>query len=135
MICVKNNYVKMNWDVEGFITHKDVGFLCAMAKFGDVVVVFEEGAVYTMKDDEGYYTMKDIEKLIKESWGLKRGKNENIQRQFTMDEFTEYFPISDGGEVYKENAKLLGLTDDNIKEIELRMADLEPYFREVIEDA
>lgn len=134
MLCVKNDVVKMDWEVEGFIENRYCGFIGAVHDYHGVAVVFEEGVVYTMIDEEGPLDLKSIVKLIKESYNIKKGKEPSVTREYDMDEYEEYVLLVSGEDTMDGNIKKAGLTDADVQDIMLRIQDLAPYYAETIVD-
>jgi hypothetical protein len=134
MICVKNDVVKMDWDVNGFIDNRYLGFIGAAHDYHGIVVMFEEDQVYTMVGDDGPLDMKTIVKAVMDSYNIKKGKEANAFREYDMDEYNEFLLLVSGEDTMDENIKHVGLTDADMEDIMLRIQDLAPYYAEIIED-
>jgi hypothetical protein len=134
MLAVKNDVVKMDWDVNGFIENQYVGFIAAMHNYHGVCVVFQEGIAYTFKDEEGLFSMSEMVDLIKKSYTIHKGKNASYEKNYEMDDYDEYLELLQGEDLIEGNCNAVGLTSEDMQDMLKRAEDLSGYFREVVED-
>lgn len=120
MKVVKNNVVNMQWDAEGFIETKKLGFVSAVHCYGDVPIAFRDGKVYThFSGDEGVISFKDLVSSIKNAV-----INKDSEYPYFYDDYTEIF---DGQEFEEGNVALLELSEF-IEDIKARLNDLSEYW-------
>lgn len=129
MKLVSNNFVSMDWDSDGFVDSKKNGFIAAVHKYGDTVVAFYEGKIYTHLNSEGTkssLSMKDFVKVIKQ----------NLVRKPDYDYpnyYEDYAEIYDGAEFNDCLADTLGLTEYK-EDMIARLQDLSGYWQVVVQD-
>lgn len=120
MKIVQNNMVEMDWDADGFIETKKLGFISAVHVYGGVAVAFRDGKVYTHIDDEGgVISFKDMVSTIKIAV-----KEKDVDYPYFYEDYAEIF---DGQEFDEGVVNLLGLAD-SITDISNRLEDLSGYW-------
>lgn len=129
---VDNGHVKMEWDADWFIESKKSGFVAAIQLYntseGEVPVVFQDNKIFYLWDNEEsrLSTKEEVLEGLKESF--KEGYN------YMGDYFEENTVVLGYGYITdedKENAYSVGLTDDDIQDINNRNEDLQYYFEMV----
>lgn len=120
MKVVKNNMVNMQWDADGFVETKKLGFISAVHSYDGVAVAFRDGKVYTHIDDNGdIISFKDLVGAIKDAVKSK----DNDYPYF----YEDYAEIYDGKDFVDDTVNLLGLDDDK-DDILSRLNDLSGYW-------
>lgn len=123
MKVVKNNVVSMEWDADGFIETKKLGFVSAIHVYNGIPLAFRDGKIYTHIDEDGVISFKDFVSTIKSA--IK--SDDNDYPTF----YEDYVEIYDGAEFEEEFLK-----DNNIPKEDLvaRLEDLGGYWVEIITD-
>ena len=136
MRCVKNNIVKMNWDVDGFLVNDYVGFVAAIHNYHGLIVVFQDGVVWAFSQGPGKTSdLKETVDASKSSYKFTKTKGEvKVTRGTTPEEYSEYTVICDGGIPEDGNVSYFGLTDEDVEDILKRVDDLDPYFEEEFQE-
>lgn len=135
MKLVKNDVVKMDWDADLFVDNKYIGFVAACKQYDDLTVVFQEGTAFAFYNAEEPIDAASTLDIIKKSYKIRKGKNASVEREYLFDEFGEYTILISGDDVYQNNVDLVGLTDEDVEDMKLRLADLAPYDEETIVDS
>lgn len=120
MKVVRNNMVEMEWDADGFIETKKLGFISAVHRFEGVAVAFRDGKIYTHIDDEGQaLSFKDLVGAIKTAV-----KEKDVDYPVFYEDYAELY---DGADFLEETLVHLGI--ENCKEEMLkRLKDLSGYW-------
>ena len=134
MKVVDNGIVKMEWDADLFVENKYVGFIAAGKQYGDVIVMFQDGDAYTLYDEENPFTAQDILTTVRNAYNIKKGKEPSYTKEYTMDEFDEYLLLASEGELYEGNLAVVGLSEEDGKDILARLEDIGQYYEEEIVD-
>lgn len=132
MKLVKDDIVKMEWDMDLFLKNAHVGFLGAVHDYHGVGVAFQEGRVYALVGDDGALSPKELYNTLRGTYKITKGKNPTVEQEFDMDEYTEYTELVLGEDVIDSNVELAGLTDDDVVDILRRCEDLSDYFSMVL---
>ena len=126
MKVVKNDMVDMQWDADGFIETKKLGFIAAVHKYGNVAVAFKDGKVYTHIDEDG--NTIDFDSLVKTIKSAVK-KDDSDYPEF----YDDYAEIHDGYEFSEGTVNFLGLGEFE-DDIEARLEDLSGYWNIVESD-
>lgn len=120
MKVVQNNVVSMEWDADGFIETKKLGFISAVKNYGNVALAFRDGKVYTHIDEEGnVLPFKNLVSAIKQAV-----KEKDIDYPYFYEDYAEVF---DGKDFEEGTLKYLGLSDCK-EDILARLEDLSGYW-------
>ena len=120
MKLVKNEVVSMDWNAEGFIETKKVGFISAVHSYGDVPVAFRDGKIYTSVTEDGVTDFKTLVDDIKSAHKRKDGDYPEM--------YDDYVEIFDGGSFDEDNVVFLGLAEYEDDMVE-RLNDLSGYWQ------
>lgn len=123
MKVVKNNMVDMQWDADGFVETKKMGFIAAVHRYGNVAVAFKDGKVYTHVDDDGECI--DFNALVKVIKNAVKERDDDYP-----DFYEDYAEIYDGREFMDETVTFLNLEDQK-DDILARLKDLSGYWHVV----
>lgn len=119
MKVVKNDFVGMEWNADGFIETKRLGFISAVHSYEGVAVAFRDGKIYTHIDENGAISFTDLVKTIKTAV-----KEKDSDYPYFYEDYAE---IYDGQEFSEGTLDFLGIAqfkDDMLKRIE----DLSGYW-------
>lgn len=129
MKVIKNDYVDMKWDAEGFYESKKNGFVGAVWIYGEGddarPVCFHNGKAFLLVDEDGYCSRDTIEDALREA----NNGVEDIE-----DMFEEYYV--DLGNLSYLNDDVLEMhgLSEYAEDIEARLDDLSCYWETVEED-
>lgn len=121
MKVVQNNMVEMEWDADGFIETKRLGFISAVHRYGEVAVAFRDGKVYTHidADNGGVISFKDLVRSIK---GAVKEKDADYPYFYE-----DYAEIYDGKDFVDGTLNFLGIEDCK-EDMLSRLEDLSGYW-------
>lgn len=120
MKVVRNSIVSMDWDADGFIESKRLGFISAVHCYGDVPVAFRDGRVYTCVDGSG--SVISFGDMVKEIKNAVKSKDSDYPYYYE-----DYAEIYDGMEYDYDVLEFLGIRD-YVDDISLRLKDLGEYW-------
>lgn len=119
MNLVQNDMVDMQWNADGFIETKKLGFISAVHSYGNIAVAFRDGKVYTHIDEVGgLISFKD---LVSEIKGAVRSKDGDYPYFYE-----DYAEIYDGIDFVDSTLNFLGI-EDYREDILSRLEDLSGY--------
>jgi len=119
MKVVQNNMVDMQWDADGFIETKKLGFISAVHNYNGVAVAFRDGKVYTHIDESGVISFKDLVGAIKSAVKEKDGDYPYF--------YEDYAEIYDGREFVEGTVSFLDIQEFKDDMLE-RLEDLGGYW-------
>ncbi|MGV3076348.1 hypothetical protein ACEE21_14790 [Clostridium baratii] len=120
MKVVKNSMVEMQWNADGFIETKRLGFISAVHQYGNVPVAFRDGKIYTHISEEGnVISFKDLVGAIK---GAVKEKDADYPYFYE-----DYAEIYDGKDFVEGTINFLGI-DDSKEDMLDRINDLSGYW-------
>ena len=122
---VNNGIVEMDWDAEGFIESKKLGFISAVHSYDGVAVVFRDGKIYQHVEDGEPLSFVELVDTIKSCV-----KSKDPDYPYYYD---DYFEIYDGTSFSQPALELLGL-EDKQDDMLARLKDLGAY-NEMVEEA
>lgn len=120
MKIVKNNMVEMDWDADGFIETKKLGFISAVHRYGNIAVAFRDGKIYTHIDDCGETI--DFNSLVGVIKDAVKTKDDDYPYFYE-----DYAEIYDGVEFDESILNLLGIAEYK-EDMEDRLNDLSGYW-------
>lgn len=120
MKAVKNSMVEMQWDADGFIETKRLGFISAVHKYGNVAVAFRDGKIYTHIDEAG--SVISFKDLVREIKGAVKEKDADYPYFYE-----DYAEIYDGKDFVDGTLNFLGI-EDNKQDMLDRLDDLGGYW-------
>jgi hypothetical protein len=120
---VKNDFVEMDWNASWFLQGKKAGFILAIEEYNGVGVAFQDNVAYVMFDDNN--KLETGNSLIKMAQAEMKAKNPDFPEY--MD---GYEMVADGGGVCanEELLETIGLSEENLDDIEKRLEDLSCYW-------
>lgn len=117
---VKNNMVEMQWNADGFIETRRLGFISAVHQYGNVSVAFRDGKIYThISEDGSVISFKD---LVREIKGAVKEKDADYPYFYE-----DYAEIYDGKDFVDGTLNFLGI-EDNKQDMLDRLDDLGGYW-------
>ena len=134
MKVVDNGILKIEWDADLYLANKYIGFIAACKQYGDITVVFQEGNAYTLYDPTNPFSQADVLNTVRGAYKIKKGKEASYTKEYTMDEFSEYVLLGSDGEIYESNIEMVGLSEEDGKDILKRLEDIAQLYEEEIVD-
>lgn len=120
MKVVKNNMVDMQWNADGFIETKRLGFISAVHLYGNIPVAFRDGKIYThISEEGGVISFRDLVATIKDAV-----KEKDADYPYFYSDYAEIF---DGKDFIEGTVNFLGLEDNKGDMLE-RLEDLSGYW-------
>lgn len=120
MKIVQNNVVEMDWNADGFIETKKLGFISAVHNYGNVPVAFRDGKVYTHVDETGdIISFKDLVNTIKAAV-----KEKDADYPYFYEDYAEIF---DGESFADGTLRYLGI-EEYKSDMLNRLEDLSGYW-------
>lgn len=127
MKVIKNGVVNMQWNADHFLESRKSGFVAAINVYkndsgASIPVIFQDQKIYILLDQD---TMKpadvsDIIGVIKECF------KEDLDIDVELEE--SYVELGVGSVDYEDVARMYGLSDSDIVDINNRCDDLAPYW-------
>lgn len=129
MKLIKNDYVDMDWDAEGFFESRENGFVGAVWIYsgsqGEIPVCFHDSAVFILADEDGnVFTREQIRDCLAEC----NASNETMEGLFE-ENYIPFGTVAEG--VNEDNVMMYGLTMDDAIDIVHRLEDVCVYWQEI----
>lgn len=127
VVYVKNDFVKMLWDAQGFFESKTDGFLAAVHLYegtkGTVPVMFRDNKAFILLDDETQFaaSREDLFVAIKDCH-----KSGIIIEDYFYDQYVEF---SNGVEFDEGVLAYYGLSAEDGEDMNKRLEDLQDYWQ------
>lgn len=127
IVYVKNEFVKMLWDAEGFFESKTDGFLAAVQLYegtrGTVAVMFRDNKAFIILDPDTEFAA-DREELFKAIKDCHKS-GLNIEDYF----YEQYVEFSNGVEYDEGVLAYYGLDAEDGEDMNKRLEDLQDYWQ------
>ena len=126
MKVIKNGIVNMVWNADHFLESRKSGFVAAINVYstdkGDVPVIFQDQKGYILLDQDTNKpaSVSDIISVVKECF------KEDLDIETELE--GSYVELGVMLVDYEDTARMFGLTDDDIADINNRFDDLQPYW-------
>ena len=132
MKLIKNDFVDMDWDADGFFESRENGFVGAVWVYegtkGEIPVCFHEKEAFLMVDEEGSVFSRDqIRSCLAEV-----NRAGDIMSDYYQENYIKLGSVSEG--IDEDNVMLYGLTMEDAENIAERLGDVSCYWQEFSED-
>lgn len=129
---IKNDFVDMDWDAEGFFESRENGFVGAVWIYegskGEVPICFHDGAAFLMVDEDGNLFSRDqIRKCLAEV-----NRDGGVMSEYYEENYVLLGTVQSG--IEEDNVMLYGLTLSDAEDVAARLGDVSCYWVEIDSD-